>query len=268
MPGIGPRAAVDINFSAGTVVADKYRIVGRLGRGGMGIVYRAEDLTLKRDVALKFLPPDLIRDEQIKKRFIGEARTASALDHPNICTIFEIDETPDGRMFIAMACYGGETVKEKISRGPLGVSEAMGIAAQVAEALEEAHEKGIVHRDVKPSNLMVAERGLVKVMDFGLAKLADKEAKCREGFPAGTVPYMSPEQAGGEDIDYRTDLWALGVVLYEMLTGQQPHTGDNPLAVIYSILNKQPVPPSQLRPDIPRQLDAIILKLLERDRTM
>lgn len=199
-----------------------YRIVGELGSGAMGVVYRAEDMRLGREVALKFLPSELTRDADARERFKLEARAASGLDHTNICTIYDVDETDDGRMFIAMALYGGETLKARLARGPLSVDEAIDIAAQVAAGLERAHSQGIVHRDIKPANLMVTEHGEVKILDFGVAKLAGEAGLTRTGTTVGTPSYMAPEQVEGGAIGPATDLWALGALVYQMLTGQPP----------------------------------------------
>ena len=202
-----------------------YQIVEKLGEGGMGVVYKAEDTKLKRTVALKFLPPALSSNREANERFIQEAQAASALEHPNICTIYEIDETEDGQMFIVMACYEGESLKKKIEREPLELESAINIASQIAAGLARAHEAGITHRDIKPANLMVTERGEVKILDFGLAKLARRAQLTKTGSTVGTVAYMSPEQAQGQEVDNRTDIWSLGVVMYEMLTGQLPFKG-------------------------------------------
>jgi serine/threonine protein kinase len=253
------------SFSPGTVISH-YKIIDKIGAGGMGVVYKAEDTRLKRHVALKFLPPELTRDGEAKERFTHEAQAASALDHSNICTVYEIDEAEDGQMFIAMACYEGETVKAKIKGGPLDVDEAAIIAIQIADGLKEAHEKGIVHRDIKPANLIITTKGQAKVMDFGLAKLAGQTRLTRTGTTVGTVAYMSPEQARGDEVDAGTDIWSLGVVLYEMVTGTLPFRGDYEQAVIYSILNEEPDPPTSLRADIPPRLDRIISKALTKDR--
>jgi hypothetical protein len=242
-----------------------YEILEELGRGGMGVVYKAEDTKLRRTVALKFLPAQMTRDLEARARFVQEAQAASALDHPNICTIHEIDETDDGSTFIVMACYEGETLKERIKRGPLDPAEALDIAYQVSEGLHEAHEKEIVHRDVKPANIMVTTRGQVKIMDFGLAKLRGQTVLTREGTTLGTVSYMSPEQARGEEVDHRTDIWSLGVVLYEMLTGRRPFRGEYDQAVIYSILNDDPAAPSGIREEVPPEVDAIVLRALKRN---
>ena len=219
----------------------QYEIVSPIGAGGMGEVYKAQDTRLKRLVALKLLPPELTRDETAKQRFLQEAQAASALDHPNICTIHEINETPDGQLYLVMAYYEGETLKEKIERGPLPLDEAVDIAIQVGQGLAEAHAAGIVHRDIKPANVMLPKGAPVKIVDFGLAKLAGQVGLTQTGKALGTVAYMSPEQARGQEVDHRTDLWSLGVVLYEMLTGQPPFQGDNLLAISNAILQRQPV---------------------------
>jgi len=217
-----------------------YTITAELGHGGMGVVYTAQDPRLKRQVAIKLLPPDLTRDETAKQWFLQEAQAASALDHPNICTIFEINETDDNQLYLVMAYYEGETLKERIDRGPLALDEAVDIATQVGRGLAEAHGAGIVHRDIKPANLLIATSGVVKILDFGLAKLAGTEGVTQTGTTVGTVAYMSPEQARGEEVDHRTDIWSLGVVLYEMLTGLQPFRGENLLSISGAIQQKSP----------------------------
>jgi TolB-like protein len=245
-----------------------YQITGKLGEGGMGVVYQAEDTKLKRTVALKFLPPELTRDPDAKSRFVHEARAASALDHPNVCTIHEIDETEDGQLFLAMARYQGETLKARIARGPLPLDEALDIARQVAEGLAEAHQQEIVHRDIKPANLFLTQGGLVKILDFGLAKLADQTQLTRTGTTLGTAHYMSPEQAGGQIADGRSDLWSLGVILYEMITGRVPFAGDHAQAVTYAILNTEPEPVTGLRTGVPLEAERIIGKCLAKDPSM
>jgi TolB-like protein/TPR repeat protein len=241
-----------------------YKILEKLGEGGMGVVYKARDLTLGRAVALKFLPPELTRDPAAKERFKHEARAASALDHPNICTIHEINETEDGQMFIAMACYEGETLKKKIERGPMDLDKAIRIAIHVGEGLAEAHSRGIVHRDVKPANVMITDDNVAKILDFGLAMLAGQVRLTRTSSTLGTVAYMSPEQASGREIDHRTDIWSLGVVLYEMITGQLPFRGEHEQAMTYSILNEEPVPLVSRRSDTPKEILTIFGKALAK----
>jgi TolB-like protein len=241
-----------------------YKIVAELGKGGMGVIYKAEDLKLGRAVALKFLPPDLVRDEEARARFTREAQAASALDHPNICTIYEIDETDDGRVFIAMACYEGETLRQKIENGPLAVDEIIGITKQIAQGLSKAHRAGIVHRDIKPANIIVTNDGLVKILDFGLAKLADQNQITKTGAAIGTVAYMSPEQAGGDEIDQRTDIWSLGVLMYEMLTGRLPFKGDSNIAVIRAILDDTPIDIHESRKDVPAYLRQIVATAMHK----
>ncbi len=219
-----------------------YQILAKLGGGGMGVVYKAEDTRLKRIVALKFLPPDLTRDDEAKARFIHEARTASSLDHPNICTIYEIGEADDGQLFIAMAYYEGETLKKKVCDNRLPVDGVIDIAIQIAQGLAKAHEHGIIHRDIKSANVIVTNNGVVKIIDFGLAKLMGAAGITKTPARMGTISYMSPEQMQGESVDHRTDIWSLGVVLYEMLTGQLPFKGESDPPVIYSILNDEPEP--------------------------
>lgn len=254
-----------------------YRIIEELGRGGMGVVYKAHDTRLDRDVALKFLPPELTRDPEAKQRFIQEAQAASALQHHNICTIHDIDETADGQLFIVMDYYQGETLKEKIKARPersrgdqrLKIEEAIDIAQQIAGGLSKAHEKGIIHRDIKPANIFITSDGTVKILDFGLAKLAGKQTKLtKAGSTLGTVAYMSPEQARGEDIDFRTDIWSLGVVLFEMLTGQLPFAGEYDAALIYAVMNEEQKSFSSIRKDIPKNMERIISRFLEKSPAM
>lgn len=231
----------------------------------MGIVYKAQDTRLKRDVALKFLPPELTRDRDAKKRFIREAQTISSIDHPNICTVYEIDETKEGQLFIAMACYKGRTLKENLADGPIRVEEAVKIAMDVAKGLAKAHSQGIIHRDIKPANIFITDDGVVKILDFGLAKLASKSSLTRTGSTPGTAYYMSPEQLKGEKIDHLTDIWSLGVVLYEMVTGQMPFRGEYEQAVIYSILNKKPERLRSVSGDIPVDIKRIIERSLQKE---
>ncbi|MFL6200563.1 MAG: serine/threonine-protein kinase, partial [Thermoanaerobaculia bacterium] len=242
-----------------------YRILELAGGGGMGVVYKAEDLRLARRVALKFLPPELTRDPDAKARFLQEARAASSLDHPNICTIHEVGETEDGQIYLAMPLYDGETLRKRIERGPLTIEDAIDLAEQIARGLSKAHRGGIVHRDVKPANLMVTGDGVVKILDFGLAKLAGAAAITRTGSSVGTPAYMSPEQSRGEEVDHRTDLWSLGVVLYEMVAGRRPFRGDHEQAILYSLLHEDPVPLTQARPGTPTELEQIVEGLLAKD---
>jgi dienelactone hydrolase len=248
----------------GTTVA-QYRILERLGEGGMGIVYKAQDLKLDRTVALKFLLPDLTRDPEAKQRFIHEAKAASTLDHPNVCTVHDISETEDGQIFIVMACYHGETLREKIERGPVPIAEGLSIALQIARGLARAHERGIVHRDIKPANIFLSSDGIVRILDFGLAKLSGQSRITREGSTLGTAAYMSPEQARGDEVDQRTDIWSFGGVLYEMFTGRMPFTTEYPTALVYAILNEDPRPPSRIRSELGEALEAVILRCLAKD---
>jgi serine/threonine protein kinase len=242
-----------------------YKILEKLGEGGMGVVYRAEDVKLNRMVALKFLPPELTRDPEAKQRFIQEAQAASALDHPNICTIHDIGETGDGQLFMVMACYQGSTLKAKIEAGALAAEDAVEIALNIARGLSKAHQRNIVHRDIKPANILLTEDEEVKIADFGLAKLAGQVKLTRTGTTVGTAAYMSPEQARGEDVDLRTDIWSLGAVLYEMLTGQLPFRGEHEQAVVYSILNEAPKPASSLIPKLSPEFDRLIGKCLDKN---
>jgi serine/threonine-protein kinase len=245
-----------------------YEILEKLGAGGMGVVYKARDLKLDRIVALKFLPGYLGDEESDRvahERFVQEAKAASALDHPHIANIHEIDETEDGQTFIVMSYYEGETLKKRIARGPLPIKESVDLVCQIAEGLAKAHGRGIVHRDIKPANVMVTSDGLVKIIDFGLAKLGDATRITKRGTAVGTMAYMSPEQAKGDAIDSRTDIWSLGVVLYEMLTGELPFGGDSDAAVLQGILNRSPRPVIDRREDIPDELERIASRALQKD---
>ena len=242
-----------------------YHLIEEIGSGGMGVVYRAEDTKLKRIVALKFLPPNLTRDTEAKERFIREAQAASSLEHHNICNIHEIGSTEDDQLFVVMACYEGETLKEKIERAPLKINEAVDIAIQISQGLTKAHEKGIVHRDIKPSNIFITTDGMVKIIDFGLAKLTGKSLLTKEGTSLGTVNYMSPEQSKGEATDHRTDIWSLGGLIYEMIAGQAPFKGDYEQAVVYSIINEEPEPLTSLRTGVPIDLERIVNKTLAKN---
>jgi TolB-like protein/tetratricopeptide (TPR) repeat protein/predicted Ser/Thr protein kinase len=251
-------------FTIGQTISH-YRILEKLGEGGMGVVYKAEDTKLGRPVALKFLPPALTTDAEARERFMQEARAASALEHRNICNIHDIEQTDDGGVFIAMAYYEGATLKERIEGGPLKVSEALDIAIQAADGLARAHEGGITHRDIKPANIMITDRGEVKLLDFGLAKLKGAAGLTKVGTTLGTTGYMSPEQAHGGVIDHRSDIWSLGVVLYEMVTGRRPFSGEYEQAIVYSILNDEPEPVTALRAKLPLELDRVIGKALAKN---
>ena len=245
-----------------------FEILSKLGSGGMGVVYKARDTALNRTVALKFLPSWMSADAVAKKRFIREARAASALDHPNIATVYEIGETPDQRCFIAMAYYEGRTLTQEIADGPSSVDRAIELAAQLAEGLSQAHEHGVIHRDVKPSNAIITSGGVVKLVDFGLAKLSGSAAITCTGTTGGTPAYMSPEQACGDAVDDRTDIWSLGVVLFELLTGRRPFSGENAAAVVSAVLHASPPEIGSLRPDVPPWLAELVDRCLAKDPTL
>ncbi len=242
-----------------------YKIVEKLGEGGMGVVYKAEDTKLNRQVALKFLAQHLLNDPEAKERFFREAQAAAALHHANICPVYEIDEV-DGKTFISMAYVEGETLEDKIARGPLTIKVALEIGQQIAKGLQAAHEKGIVHRDVKPANVLVAQDGQVTIMDFGLARLTEASRLTKVDTAMGTVAYMSPEQAQGMDVDHRSDVWSLGCVLYEMVAGQRPFLGQYDQALLYEIVHEEAAPLTSVRAGVPMELEFIVGKCLAKDR--
>jgi len=247
----------------GSLISGKFRILEEIGRGGMGVVYKAEDLKLKRCVALKFLPSHLMDSPELKERFLVEAQAAAALSHPNICVIHEVGESGECP-YIAMEYVEGETLRDRIKRGPLKAEEALDLAIQVAGGLGEAHRKGIIHRDIKSANIMVTDKGQAKVMDFGLAKLRGGSSLTRSQTTLGTVAYMSPEQARGGDLDQRTDIWSQGVVLYEMVAGKMPFRGDHDQTVIYAILHDEPESLKKVRPETAPELERVIRQALTK----
>jgi len=247
-------------------IVSHYKIIEKLGEGGMGVVYKAHDTKLDRTVALKFLPPHLGGDETEKKRFLNEAKAASTLDHPNICTIHSIEETNDRNMFIAMAYYEGMSLKQKIEQSMLPIKDVINYSIQIASGLQKAHEKGIVHRDLKPANIFITNDNQIKIIDFGLARVAERSLLTKSNTTLGTVPYMSPEQAQGSNVDHRTDVWALGVIMYELITGQRPFKSEYETALIYSIINEEPDPVSSIRSNVPMELERIIKKAIQKDQ--
>jgi serine/threonine protein kinase len=242
-----------------------YKILEELGRGGRGVVYKAEDLNIGRIVAIKFLHSHLKRDEEAISRFVNEAKAASALDHTNIGILYEVDTTAEGEIFIVMAYYESGTLRERIDRGEISTEEVLYIATQIASGLACAHDNGIVHRDIKPSNIILTRDKEIKIIDFGLAKLAGKTKLTKDGSTLGTAAYMSPEQARGEEVDHRSDIFSLGSILYEMISGERPFKGEHEAALLYEIVHEEPDPLMQYRSDIPQRLQEITDKALAKD---
>lgn len=262
------RESATIKILTGRIAGETishFKIIERLGGGGMGVVYKAKDITLNRVVALKFLSPDLTRDTTAKKRFLKEARAASALDHPNIGTIHEINDTEDGLMFICMAYYEGEDLREKCIKYKMEILECLNVLKQIASGLAEAHKHSIVHRDIKPANIIITTEGQVKIVDFGLAKLTGGTIITTPGTTLGTLPYMSPEQVKGLDLDHRSDIWSFGVLIYEILTGKLPFEAEYEAAMLYSIVNENPIAVTEQNPKIPSQLEQVITKALKKE---
>ena len=251
-------------LTPGSLFAEKYQISVLLGNGGMGVVYKAEDIKLKRTVALKLITPEALESEERKIRIMIEAQAAAALNHPNICTIYDIEDA-EGVPFIIMEYIEGQNLKKRIREKPLDINESIELAIQIAEGLQEAHEKGIVHRDIKSGNIMITSKGQAKITDFGLAKLLEKTKITKTATVMGTVPYMSPEQASGDEIGHRTDLWSFGVMLFEMLTGLLPFKGEHEQTVLHSIIHDEPQPVTGLRSGIPLEYERILDKCLEKD---
>ncbi|MGA8264843.1 MAG: serine/threonine-protein kinase, partial [Ignavibacteriaceae bacterium] len=242
-----------------------YIIVEKLGEGGMGVVYKAEDTKLKRDVAIKFLPHQISDNKEERQRFEIEAQAAAALNHPNIATIHAIEES-EKEVFIVMEFINGIELKQKISKALPSIEESLNIIEQTSQGLKAAHDKGITHRDIKSSNVMITESGQIKIMDFGLAKMKGVSHITRFGTTLGTTAYMSPEQARGEQVDHRTDIWSLGVIAFELLTGKTPYEGEFEQAIIYSILNEEPKSVLSVRKDVPLKLDQLVMKMLSKNK--
>ncbi|RJP69007.1 MAG: serine/threonine protein kinase [Candidatus Abyssobacteria bacterium SURF_17] len=242
-----------------------YKILEKIGDGGRSTVYKAEDVRLQRIVAIKIMSERLIKNPKARLRFLREAQTVAQLDHPNICAVYEVDAT-EGHTFIAMAYVEGESLSQKIESGPLEITEAITLGLQTARGLNAAHKKKIIHRDIKDGNIMINEEGIVKILDFGLSKPLEKEDITKPRAILGTVPYMSPEQASGEPVDYRTDIWSLGVVMYRMLTGKHPFKGRNVGEMVRAILNDEPERIRELRNDVPETLETCIRKMMAKDR--
>ncbi len=242
----------------------QYKILRKIEGGSMGAVYKAEDLRLKRLVVIKFLKPEMVLDQRAKERFIREAQSASSIDHPNICTIYEFNQTTDGKFYMVMPYYSGESLSRILERGPLDTDRVIEISTQLSDALASTHAKNIIHRDIKPANIFITDDGIVKLLDFGIAKLTGNGPETTIQNLSGTVSYMSPEQISGATVDNRTDLWSLGVLIYEMLTGRRPFAGEYTQTITYSILNDDPVSVLSYRKDLPNEFDSLIRKLLAK----
>ena len=256
----GSQLSISSEYFVGETFAH-FKITEKIGEGAMGCIFKATDLNLQRTVALKILPLHLCKSEKDRQQFLKEARLLSAIDHPFICTVYDLFETEDGLLFMVMPCYEGITLRRRLEDGIIGVDEALSICKQLASGLCKAHEYDIVHQDVKPDNTILTDGNLIKIIDFGLARLIGKSSDESEKVIMGTIAYMSPEQTFGNPVDARTDIWSLGVVLYEMLTGHLPFRGDFSQAIIHSILNEEPEPMA----DIAEQLQKIIRKCLAKD---
>jgi serine/threonine-protein kinase len=242
----------------------RYRIIEKLGDGGRSTVYRAEDVRLQRIVAIKIMSERLLRNPKARLRFLREAQTVARLDHPNICHVYEVDAV-EGHTFIAMAYIEGQGLDKKIEAGSLEVGASINIGIQTAKGLDAAHKKKVIHRDIKDGNIMINTEGIVKILDFGLSKPLEKEDITKPRAILGTVPFMSPEQAAGEPVDYGTDIWSLGVVMYRMLTGKHPFKGRNVGEMVKSIMNDEPIGIRELRKDVPKPLESCILRMMQKD---
>ncbi|MDA0330016.1 MAG: serine/threonine-protein kinase [Gemmatimonadetes bacterium] len=252
-------------LQSGTIVGDQYEVLEKMGEGGMGIIFRARDTKLDRLAALKTLSAHLVFDEDAKRRFVQEAQAASALDHANICTVHDIGETAEGKLFIVMTYYEGHTLKHRMEESRFSIEECLELGIQLSSALERAHEAGIVHRDLKPSNVQITDRGEAKLLDFGVAKLSSREPITHTGVSLGTVGYASPEQVRAVDVDHRADLWALGALLYEMLAGQKAFDKSTGIATTTAVLHGAPEPLLLLQPETPPDVVWVINACLEKD---
>ena len=245
-------------------IVSHYKIIEKLSEGGMGVLYLAEDININRKAVLKFLPPDVANNDDINSRFKREAQAAGSLSHPNIVTIYDVG-VHEGKSFIAMEFVGGKTLREIINRDELTIERIINISIQICEGINEAHSKGIIHRDIKPENIIIDEKGRVKILDFGLARIEGKSQLTKDGSTLGTVKYMSPEQIRNEKVDQRTDIWSVGVMLYEMITGRYPFKGEYEASLFYSIINDQPEPIARYKSGISEGFQRIIDKALDKD---